>query len=106
VRPAVVVVVLPFLHFLSHLIERPEDVCVEEFTPETAVQALDIRVLCRFAGLVGRCIIALGESDLSVFAPRVEALADKLRAVVHSDHGRKAAAFLELLKHADHPAGR
>lgn len=92
-----VVVVLPFLRFLPHFIERSEDVRIQEFTPETAVQALDVCVLRRFAGLIGRCIITLGERDLSVFAPRVEALADKLRAVIHSDHGRKTVTLLELL---------
>jgi len=99
VRPAVVVVVLPFLRFLTDLIERPEDIGIEEFTPEAAVQAFDTGVLRGFTGLDKR------QHDLSVFAPRIEALADELRAVVYPDHGGKTAAFFELLQHADDALG-
>jgi len=101
VGPGVVVIVLPLLRFLPHLIERPEDVCVEEFTPEAAVQAFYIGVLRGFTGLDKR------QRNLSVFAPGIKSVADELRAVVHPDHRGKAAAFFELLQDAnDAPSGQ
>jgi len=77
-----------------------ENVSIEEFTPESAVQPFDIRVLRRFAGL------DKGEGDLPVFAPSVKALADEFQAIVHPDHRREAPAFFELLKRADDAASR
>jgi hypothetical protein len=93
--PAVVVIVRPFLCFLPVRIERPEDVGIEEFTSEAAVHVLDIRVL---GGLLR---LNEGKRDPAVFAPRVEAPADKLRAVIHVDHGGKAAAFFKLIRPAE-----
>ena len=86
---------LPLLRFFPDLIESPEDVGVEEFTPDAAVQSFDVRVLGRLARLDE------GQGDLAVFAPRIEAAADELRAVVDPQHGRKAAPFFELLEHPD-----
>jgi hypothetical protein len=43
-----------------------------------------------------RCIITESQRDLSVFAPRIKAPADELRAVVDADHRRKAAVFFDL----------
>jgi len=98
--PAVVVVALLLLCFLSDPVERLEDVGIEEFAPQAAVEALDICILCRFAGL------DKGQRDFAVFTPGVKALADELWAVVHADHGRKTAAFLQLLRGPDYSAGR
>jgi hypothetical protein len=49
--PVMVVTVPPVLGHASHFSDRGEDIEVQYFGSEGAVEALDIGVLCRLAGL-------------------------------------------------------
>ena len=80
VRPAMAVIVLPLLRFLSHLIQGAEDLRVQEFAAEPSIEAFYIGVLCRLARLDE------GQGDLALFAPRIELVADELQTVVDSEH--------------------
>lgn len=74
---------------LAHILEAPEEVLVEHFLPERAVEPLDVGVLVRLAGLdvLDRHALILG--------PLGEGFTQELRPVIGSKHLRQATLALE-----------
>ncbi len=71
-----VVMLSPFINFISCLINCSEPVLVKAFVSELAVQAFNECILCRFAGL------NKVQLYLALFTPEEHGLAGKLRAVI------------------------
>ena len=94
-RSDLVVAAQPIFGDFARVDERLEEVCVEHFATEAAIEAFDERVLVGFAGL--------DVEDLDAFAatPIGEGLAQELRSVVAADRTGLAIELDELLEHAN-----
>ena len=95
VRTFVVVAVHPFVRKVADFVERTEEVCIEDFGAEAAVEAFDIAVLHGTAWLNEL------EVDVVDVAPSVQFGGDELRAVIDQDLGRQLPTFFELIQHAN-----
>lgn len=76
--PLVVVSMTPVLCHAPNLVERGEHESVQYFGAEGAVEAFDVGVLGRFAGL------DVDQGDAMLLCPLPERSADELRAVVQA----------------------
>ncbi len=92
----VVVIVLPHAYSLAHLVKCFEDVSIEQFAADAAIESFYIGVLSGFSGLdKGKC-------DVVIFAPFIEPVTDKLWTIVDTDYVGEPAGFFQLFKHMDH----
>ena len=80
---------------LADILEAPEQVLVEHLLPERAIESFDVGVLIGLAGL------DVLDSHALVLGPFGEGFAQELRAVVGSQHLRKATLALEPLEDPD-----
>lgn len=71
-----VIIVLPLVHQLVHVGQRAEQMNVEQFAAERAIEAFDISVLCRLAGLNPV------QGNVLLLKPLAHFGADKFRAIV------------------------
>ncbi len=76
--PLVVVAMTPVLCHAPNLVERGEHEAVQHLGAEGAVEAFDVGVLDRFAGL------DVDQGDAVLLCPLPERSADELRAVVQA----------------------
>ena len=95
-----VVVVHPLGGAGTNVIQGKEDVGVEEFAAQAAVEAFDEGILRGLSGLDE------GEGDVILPAEELELVGDELRPVVQADHRRQTTSLFELLEHSDHTQGR
>jgi hypothetical protein len=98
VSSAVVVVPFPVTDHDSGLGQRPEDVDVEAFVADSAVERFDVAVAPRFSGR--------DEGQPDPFAgPVGHRVAGQFRAVVAAQHGRVATHGGEAVQFVDEDVG-
>src|SRR5690606_8073008 len=95
--PLSIVVLPPLLDELPGMAHRHEPMLVQAFISELAVEALDITILLRFAGL--------NEAQLQPHSvsPFIQRLADEFRAVINRDAFGQATALCQPLQYIDDP---
>ena len=95
-----VVAMAPVLEHVAHLVHAVEDVAVEHLGSYRAVEAFDQRVLCRLTRLDE------AQLDQVLLCPLRERMTDQLGAVVEPQALWFATKFDQLIKRANHTAGR
>ena len=98
--PVFVIVFSPFFGYLPHLGNVPEDVHIKDAPSVRAIEALDVSVLHRFAGLGEHMLYPVAS------APLLKDLGDELRAVVGPDLPRLSMLRYRKLDKADKLLGR
>jgi hypothetical protein len=98
VGPFFVVIPLPSFDFVTGIVQAEEPVFVEAFLPESAMERLDINVVCRLPRT--REV----QSDVVPVSLEIDVLRDKLGAVVHPDPPRSSVILHDLLQDRDHLA--
>lgn len=94
-----VVVHHPPVRLLADVVQVGEQMSVKHLFPEGTVEALDVGILVRLAGL------NVLDGHATALGPSGECLAQKLRAVVRAHHLRQAVVALELSEHAHQTIG-
>src|SRR5882762_3848917 len=94
-RSVVVVASTPVLGHAPNLIERSEDVAVQHFGAEGAVEAFDVGILGRLARL------DVDQFNDVASSPLAKGGTDEFRAVVQAQASRRTAQFDELIQCPD-----
>src|SRR5450631_3880234 len=95
-RTLAVVLAPPACQSASYVIQRSEPACVEALVAQPSVEAFDVPVLHRLAGL------DMYQPDLPVLRPAQHAPRGELRAVVRAQVLRSAAFSDQPLQHPGH----
>lgn len=98
--PLGIVVEHPFVHELAHVGQRAKQVGVEEFAPKRAVEAFDIGVLRRLAGLNPV------QSNALLLTPFPQTGANKFRSIVGAQLHGSTMALDQARQGLHHPGGR
>jgi len=99
-RALLIVVPAPTLHLLPSIFKAHEPVGIPTFRTEAAVEGLDERIVCRFAGAREVERHALGVS------PQIEITRDELAALVDADRCWVAKLSADLLQNLHHVLAR
>src|SRR5215467_14768922 len=79
----------------AHVLERVEEMSIEDFLAKRSVEALDEGVL------IGLARLDVAEADALGGAPRHEGLSDEFRTIVDAQAGRAPIETREVVEHAD-----
>lgn len=99
-RPDVVVVVAPEGQLAAGISQAVEDLFVQAFIPQTAVEGLDVAILLRLAR------IDVMPLDLVVVRPLQDGLAGELGAIVRDDASRFAVGPDQRIEFSRHSGPR
>ncbi len=96
-RPLLIVFDSPSLDFAARVVERDEDVFVQTFLSQAAVEAIDEEVLDRLSRLDELQLHA------TLVGPLIEYPPGKFRTIVGLDHGRQSEPASQSFQHPLHP---
>ena len=99
-RPALVVASQPVGSHAAHLGQRLKDVAVQDLLAVSSIEAFDVAVLHRFAGLDEQ------QCDFVSGSPFGESVADQFWAVIHAQPPRCTSQLDQLLERFDDASPR